>query len=70
MKTLASLLTEISDITNRIREEFPALYDLLEENKVTIYSGGKEIDGNEFTEYLDSLKEKLQHYIQNHQAKV
>ena len=69
MKTLASVLTEISEITNRIREDYPELYELLEENKVTVYSGGKEVDGNEFTEYLDSLKERLEHFIENHQAK-
>lgn len=65
MKTLASVLTEISEITNKIREDYPELYELLEENKVSVYSGGKEVDGNEFTEYLDSLKEKLEHYIEN-----
>jgi hypothetical protein len=69
MKTLATVLTEISEITNRIREEFPELYDLLEENKVSVYTGGKKVDGNEFAQYLDSLKEKLEHYIENHEAK-
>jgi len=70
MKTLASVLTEISEITSKIRVEYPELYELLEENKVSVYTGGKEVDSNEFTEYLDSLKEKLEHYIENHQAKT
>lgn len=65
MKTLASVLTEIIEITNKIREGYPELYELLEENKVSVYTGGKEVDGSEFAEYLDSLKEKLEHYIEN-----
>jgi hypothetical protein len=70
MKALTSVLTEISAITSRIREEYPELYQLLEENKVSVYTGGKEIDGNEFAEYLDSLKEKLEHYVENHTTKA
>lgn len=70
MKTLVTVLTEISEITNKIREDYPELYELLEENKVSVYTGGKEVDGNEFTGYLDSLREKLEHYIENHQAKA
>lgn len=69
MKTLASVLTDIAEITNRIREDYPELYELLEENKVSVYTGGKEVDGNEFAEYLASLKERLEHYIESHQAK-
>lgn len=69
MKTLATVLTEISDVTNRIREDYPELYELLEENKVSVYTGGKQVDGNEFAEYLNSLKEKLEHYISNHEKK-
>lgn len=70
MKTLATVLTEISIITNKIREEYPELYELLEENKVSVYTGGREVDSNEFTTYLDSLKEKLEHYIDNHHAQA
>jgi hypothetical protein len=70
MKTLASVLTEISEITNRIRQDYPELYELLEENKVSVYTGGKEIEGDEFAEYLDSLKEKLEHYIENQSSET
>ena len=67
MKSLANVLTEISVLTNRIRENYPELYELLEENKVTIEAVGTTVTGDEFAEYLEAMKEKLQHYIENHE---
>lgn len=67
MRKLGEVLSEIAAITNRIREDYPELYDLLEENKISIKAAGKEVTGDEFTEYLDSMKEKLEHYIENHE---
>jgi len=67
MKSLANVLTEITLLTNRIRDDYPELYELLEENKVTIEAVGKEVTGDEFAEYLEAMKEKLEHYIENHE---
>lgn len=69
MKSLGEVLTEIAEITNRIREDYPELYDLLEENKISIDAAGKSVTGDEFAEYLNSMKEKLTHYIENHEKK-
>jgi len=67
MKSLANVLTEIAALTNRIREDYPELYELLEENKVTIEAVGTEVTGDEFAQYLEAMKEKLEHYIENHE---
>ena len=53
MKSLANVLTEINALTNRIREDYPELYELLEENKVTIEAVGTEVTGDEFAQYLE-----------------
>ena len=61
-------MTEIAALTNRIRENYPELYELLEENKVTIEAVGTKVTGDEFAQYLDAMKEKLEHYIENHET--
>ena len=67
MKSLGNVLTEITSLTNRIREDYPELYELLEENKMTVEAAGVEVSGDEFAEYLEAMKEKLEHYIENHE---
>lgn len=65
MNSLALVLSEIVALTGRIKKDYPELYEQLEENKVSVEAAGRNISGDEFAEYLDSLKEKLKHYIEN-----
>lgn len=68
MKTMQELLSEIMLITNEIETEHPELYRFLEENPMTIPSENhKTIDKPTLEEYLDSLRQVLEHYLEAHQ---
>lgn len=68
MKTMKELLSEIMLLTNEIETNHPELYRFLDENPMTIPSENCEsIDKPTLEEYLDSLKQLLQHYLESHQ---
>lgn len=67
MKRLQQITKEINDLTLKIEQEYPELYQYLDENPLTISSGGSSKVGKKnFSEYLNSLKQLLKHYIENH----
>ncbi len=70
MKRLQSLTKEISEITLKIEQEYPELYRFLDENPVTISSfEHSELTINNFIDYLNTLKQLLNHYIEAHKMK-
>ena len=63
---MGNVLTEITSLTNHIQVDYPELYELLEENNMSVEAAGTEVTGDEFTAYLSSMQERLNHYIENH----
>jgi broad specificity phosphatase PhoE len=69
MKTMQELLSEIMLLTNHIETEYPELYRFLDENPMTIPSlDHPNIDKEIMKEYMDSLKQLLEHYLETHQT--
>ncbi|SDS19169.1 hypothetical protein SAMN05216503_2268 [Polaribacter sp. KT25b] len=65
MKNLNKILTEITQLTNTIETKYPELYRDLDENPMTIPSNNHpQMDKKIMEEYLDSLKQLLEHYLQ------
>lgn len=70
MKNMRRLVSEIVEVTTKIETLYPELYKFLEENPDTIPSQlHPKIDKSVLEEYLDSLKQLLQHYMQTHKGK-
>lgn len=67
MKRLQELTKEINELTLKIEQEYPELYIYLDENPITIpCCEHPKIDTKTFSDYLDSLKQLLQHHIETH----
>jgi hypothetical protein len=67
MKRLQEITKEINDLTMKIEQEYPELYQYLDENPITIpYSEHPELNIKTMSEWLDSLQELLKHNIENH----
>jgi hypothetical protein len=70
MKKTHQLLKEITEITLKMEQEYPELYQYLDENPITIPNlSHPNLDTKVFSEYLVSLKGLLQHYIESHKKK-
>ena len=68
MKLMQELLSEIMLLTNEIETEYPELYRFLDENPMTIPSDSHtNINKSILKEYLDSLKQLLENYLESHQ---
>lgn len=66
MNKLQELTSEISQLTLQIQEKYPSLHKHLQENPVTIPDGdGDEIRIKHLSDYLKSLKQMLQQYLDN-----
>lgn len=69
MKRLQQLTKEINDLTLKIEQEYPELYKYLDEIPETIpCCNHPEVTTKSFSEYLDSLKQLLEHHIINHNS--
>ncbi len=68
MRTLGSILKEITQLTSNIETNYPELYQFLDENPITLSHGEDYLDTEAFSSYLESLKQQLKHYIQDHPA--
>ncbi len=67
MKKLQQLTKEINELTLRIEQDYPELYQYLDENPITIPDcKTPEISVSSFVEYLDSLKSLLERFIESH----
>lgn len=69
MKKLQQLTKEINDLTLKIEQEYPELYQYLDENPIPLPEQDHEgIDTKNFSDYLDSLKALLEHYLESRQV--
>ncbi len=70
MKNLHSLLTEITQLTTTIETNYPELYRSLDENPMTIPAvKHPHIDKDILEDYLESLKQLLEHHLETHNNK-
>ncbi|PRX54635.1 hypothetical protein [Flagellimonas meridianipacifica] len=69
MRTLQELLSEIVLLTNHIETEYPELYRYLDENPMTIpVLDNPDINKKVMGEYMNSLKQLLENYLEIHQT--
>lgn len=69
MKISQSVLTEISQITRDIEENYPELQKYLDEIPITLSEGSSQnadLDDKTLKEYRDSLKEIVRKYKEEH----
>ncbi|MCK0131607.1 hypothetical protein MWU59_08835 [Flavobacteriaceae bacterium F08102] len=65
MKDLHKILQDITQLTLKIETDYPELYRSLDENPLTLpVDSHPEIDKNVMQVYLKSLKEVLEHYVE------
>lgn len=65
MKELPEILSEIAKLTTYIETNYPELYRSLDENPMTLpTSQNPQMDKVVMREYLDSLKELLESYVE------
>ena len=70
MKQLQGILKEITQLTYTIESNYPELYRTLDENPMTIpATEHPHIDKEVMQEYLESLKQLLEHHLETHQKK-
>ncbi len=67
MNTPKKLISEITEITTNIETNYPELYKFIEEQPITIpVSNHPETDEKTLQDYLDSLKQLLNHHLETH----
>ncbi len=70
MKKLHRTLNEITQLTTTIETKYPELYRSLDENPMTLpVSAHPHMDKIVMQEYLESLKELLEHYLEEEKKK-
>lgn len=70
MQNLRPLLTEITELTNTIESDYPELYRYLDENPMTLtVSPHPQVNKADMEEYLQSLRQLLEHHLQTHKNK-
>ncbi|SHJ07475.1 hypothetical protein [Pseudozobellia thermophila] len=69
MKDLQRILNEITQLTTHIETDYPELYRSLDENPMTLpVSKYPHMDKVVMQEYLESLKQLLEHYLDEHKT--
>ena len=67
MKKKQKIITEISQLTKNIETNYPEMYKFLDESPIIIPSKNHpNIDEYVLQEYLENLKQLLQHHIETH----
>ena len=67
------ILTEISQVTREIEDNYPELYKYIDENPMTLPDennadeSNPEVDDQAFRDYLESLKSMLAKYKDEHE---
>jgi len=70
MKDLHNILDKITQLTLNIETNYPELYRTLDENPMTLpVTSHPHIDKKVMQEYLESLKELLEHHLETHRNK-
>jgi hypothetical protein len=68
MKKLKRILTEITKLTNTMELDYPELYVFLDEEPITIpATKNPKITVPIMQDYLESLKQHIQHYRETRQ---
>ncbi|MGS2740209.1 hypothetical protein [Sinomicrobium sp. M5D2P17] len=68
MQQPGKIQNDIYALLTKIEEEYPELYQFLDENPITIpYMEHPQLDNEIFSRYLDDLKHLLYHYEHGHQ---
>lgn len=68
MKRLGELTKEISELTLKIEQDYPELYQFLDENPDTIpCCQHPKLDTKNLSDYLESLKQLLNAHIKSHE---
>ncbi|SHK39390.1 hypothetical protein [Maribacter aquivivus] len=71
MKQLHKILNEITALTLNIETNYPELYRSLDENPMTLpVSQHPHMDKVVMQEYLESLKQMLSHYLEEHKSSM
>jgi hypothetical protein len=71
MKQLHKVLNEITALTLNIETNYPELYRSLDENPLTLpVSQHPHMDKEVMQEYLESLKQILNHYLDEHKTSL
>ncbi|MDF4222646.1 hypothetical protein PXC01_13675 [Maribacter sp. M208] len=71
MKQLHKILNEITTLTTDIETNYPELYRSLDENPMTLpVSQHPHMDKEVMQEYLESLKQMLHHYLDEHKTQT
>ncbi|MGB2759884.1 MAG: hypothetical protein ACSHXG_14400 [Maribacter stanieri] len=69
MKKLHKILNEITELTLNIETNYPELYRSLDENPLTLpVIQHPHMDKEIMQEYLESLKQLLNHYLDEHKT--
>lgn len=67
MEKMRTLLREITQLTYEIENQYPELYQYLEEDPITIPAVKvPEVNVAVLNDYLESLKELLKHHLETH----
>ncbi len=70
MKRLQEITKKINELTYKIEQEYPGLYQYLDENPVTIpNTQNANLTTKNFSDYLESLQQILERYIESHDLK-
>lgn len=71
MKDLHNILKEITELTTHIETSYPELYRSLQEIPMTIpTSKNPNVDKIVMQEYLESLKQLLEHYVKEEKVRI
>jgi hypothetical protein len=71
MKELHDIMNEITQVTTNIETNYPELYRSLHENPVTLpVKQHPHMDKMVMQEYSESLKELLEHYLEEEKTKT
>jgi len=69
MEKLHDLLRDITELTTNIETNYPELYKFLGENPITLpHNSEPDLEEGVFKDYLESLKQLLQHHLETHKA--
>lgn len=71
MKRFMELIEEINELTLKIEQEYPELYQYLGEIPITIPNRNHpNVDDKDLTDYLDSLNQMLMYYLESNKKVV
>ena len=71
MRTSQNLIDQINELTTKIETQYPEIYRFIDEQPITVScKGHPESNEKPLRDYLDSLKQLLQHHLEHHNNKA